>query len=256
MVLPSKSTSINLKQDFFSNLNTKKFESFKKCAIMTHPFPLLLTKEDDELKTEIESRIFLRPSYAPEMVSEFKSDFFRDSLEYAALHWRYDHRDFISEKRCAQVAERHQRESDATNERQPRDLPPYFKFTYKLGCTYLQPIFDDVTQFATELAKELKKRNYKNLYIAAPPFESNFIGQLTQKLVTKGINVVNYYSAMEFVNRRYPNCQHFKVQGHFLTRQKFKIDTKPYLYFSITKKILFQCLNKRFVLNPPFLFDR
>ena len=179
---------------------------------MTHPFPLLLTKEDDELKTEIESRIFLRPSYAPEMVSEFKSDFFRDSLEYAALHWRYDHRDFISEKRCAQVAERHQRESDATNERQPRDLPPYFKFTYKLGCTYLQPIFDDVTQFATELAKELKSRNYLNLYIAAPPFETNFIGQLTQKLVTKGINVVNYHSALEFVNRRYSNCQHFKVR--------------------------------------------
>ena len=89
-------------------------------------------KEDDELKTEIESKIFLRPSYAPEMVSEFKSDFFRDSPEYAALHWRYDHRDFISEKRCAQVAERHQRDIDATLERQPRDLPPYFKFTYKL----------------------------------------------------------------------------------------------------------------------------
>lgn len=192
---------------------------------MTHPFPLLLTKEDDELKTEIESKIFLRPSYAPEMVSEFKTDFFRDSPEYAALHWRYDHRDFISEKRCAQVAERHQRESDATLERQPRDLPPYFKFTYKLGCTYLQPIFDDVTQFATELAKELKRRNYKNLYIAAPPFESNFIGQLTQKLVTKGINVVNYYSAMEFVNRKYPNCQHFKVQ-HFFELQVLNQNSK------------------------------
>ena len=179
---------------------------------MTHPFPLTLSKEDNELKTEIESKIYLRPSYAPEMVSEFKADFLGNSSEYAALHWRYDHRDFISEKRCAQVAERHQRESGTTLERLARDLPPYFRFTYKLGCTYLQPIFDDVTQFATELAKELKRRNYQYLYVAAPPFESNFIGQLTQKLVTKGINVVNYHTALEFVNRRYSNCQHFKVR--------------------------------------------
>ena len=122
---------------------------------------------------------------------------------------RYDRRDFLSENRCTKFKNQQKRRS-------PVEAPVLnsdFILTYRIACEVLLPILDNPTQLAIAIYEEMHTNLIKNLYIAAPPNEKDFVRKLTKILSSKGVQVVNSDQAQLFMKGHYPNCDHFKVES-------------------------------------------
>ena len=83
--------------------------------------------------------------------------------------------------------------------------------TYEMACELLQPVFSDPTAFAVDIYREIQKQNLSKVYLAAPPAEIAFITTLRDKLNRRGIKVLTFEDAENFIVRNYFDCPHFRV---------------------------------------------
>ena len=134
------------------------------------------------------------------MVAAFVTSLFGGGT-YAALHWRYDRRDFLSTSRCAKFKSRR----DIRTRRDTSIL------TYQMACHLFLPILERPDGFAGDIVRVLSERGLKRIYIAAPPSEKVFVDDLMVALKRRGIDVLTYQHVAEFFDANYANCQHFKV---------------------------------------------
>lgn len=80
-----------------------------------------------------------------------------------------------------------------------------------MACELLQPVFSDPTAFAVDIYRELQKQNLSKIYLAAPPAEIAFISNLRDKLNKRGIKVLTFEDAENFIVENYFDCSHFRV---------------------------------------------
>ena len=170
---------------------------------------------------------------------------------YQAIHWRYDRRDFLSESRCAKFAV--QKDLRKRNRRNAI-------LTYEMACELLQPVFSDPTAFAVDIYRELQKQNLSKIYLAAPPAEIAFISNLRDKLKKRGIKVLTFEDAENFIVENYFDCSHFRVSliiAVLLTHKEVCsiLDTVIIDSFSYTKMIHYRSLSKKFAINQACLLD-
>ena len=137
--------------------------------------------------------------------------------------------------------------------------------TYEMACELLQPVFSDPTAFAVDIYREIQKQNLSKVYLAAPPAEIAFISTLRDKLNRRGIKVLTFEDAENFIVRNYFDCPHFRVSlskpftnllNNFSCLISIFLDSDTKLVFSYIKMIHYRCLSKKFATNQVYLYDR
>ena len=108
----------------------------------------------------------------------------RDDLTwraYAALHWRYNKKDFL------------------------RHCPGWD------SCILYDAVTQNVSLFCDVVARHLKPTRLKHIYLAAPPNELELINQIRAELTSVyGFTVATMKDSQPLMHKLYPNCNYIK----------------------------------------------
>ena len=122
-------------------------------------------------------------------------------MPFVALHWRYDRRDFLG-PRCSRFR------------RFARPGPSQGFLSYEKACHIFNPIFKNPKLLAQKLANHMEGAGIKNLYIAAPPEEEQFVREVAHALSNHAMAVKDGSDVESYLKKRFENCAFIKT--HFL----------------------------------------